>query len=226
MPARPARPGPPGVPFVRTGLDTPGVEAIYFESAAPLRRWFEEHHERASELLIGFHRKNAPRKGIGYQEAVEEALCFGWIDGITRRVDLARYAIRFTPRKPRSNWSQVNIERIEQLVKEGRMTPAGLRAYEARDRTAAAYSYEQRSKPFEPALEATFRRQRRAWSFFEAQPPSYRHMATFWVMSAKREETRQRRLATLIEHSVRGERLPMLTSPTRRSPAERSRSRV
>ena len=202
------------------------MEAIYFGSAAELRRWFQEHHDRASDLLIGFHRKSAGRTGISYAEAVEEALCFGWIDGITRRVDLTRYAIRFTPRKPRSNWSQVNIKRVEHLVKEGRMTPAGLRAYEVRDRTRPAYSYEQRSKPFAPDLEEAFRRKRSAWSFFEAQPPSYRHMATFWVMSAKREETRQRRLATLIEHSARGERLPMLTSPTRRSPPERSRSRV
>jgi uncharacterized protein YdeI (YjbR/CyaY-like superfamily) len=202
------------------------VEAIYFESAVALRRWLEEHHDRATELLVGFHRKSSGRQGIGYEEAVLEALCFGWIDGITRRVDPTRYAIRFTPRKPRSNWSQVNVGRVEDLVQQGRMTPAGLRAYEARDRTRPAYSYEQRSKPFEPALEETFRRERRAWSFFEAQPPSYRHMATFWVMSAKREETRLRRLMTLIEHSARGERLPMLTSPTRRSPAERSGSRV
>jgi uncharacterized protein YdeI (YjbR/CyaY-like superfamily) len=202
------------------------VEAIYFESAADLRRWLQEHHDQASELLIGFHRKGSERQGIGYDEAVLEALCFGWIDGITRRVDPSRYAIRFTPRKPRSNWSQVNTRRAARLVKEGRMTPAGLRAYEARDRTRLAYSYEQRFKPFESSLEATFRRKRKAWSYFETQPPSYRHSATLWVMSAKREETRQRRLATLMEHSSRGERLPALTSPTRRSPAERSGSRV
>jgi uncharacterized protein YdeI (YjbR/CyaY-like superfamily) len=201
------------------------MEAIYFDSAADLRRWLEEHHDRASELLIGFHRKSSGRPRLSYPEAVEEALCFGWIDGITRRVDLGRWAVRFTPRKARSNWSLINTRRAAQLEKEGRMAPAGLRAYEARDRTrSGAYTYEQRFQPFESTQEATFRRNARAWSFFQAQPPSYRRAATLWVISAKREETRQRRLANLIEHSNRGERLPALTSPAR--PPGRGRERA
>jgi uncharacterized protein YdeI (YjbR/CyaY-like superfamily) len=201
------------------------MEAIYFDSAADLRRWLEEHHDRASELLIGFHRKSSGRPGLTYPEAVEEALCFGWIDGITRRVDLGRWAVRFTPRKARSNWSLINTRRAAQLEKEGQMAPAGLRAYEARDRTrSGAYTYEQRFQPFESTQEATFRRNARAWSFFQAQPPSYRRAATLWVISAKREETRQRRLANLIEHSNRGERLPALTSPAR--PPARGRERA
>jgi uncharacterized protein YdeI (YjbR/CyaY-like superfamily) len=191
------------------------MEAIYFDSAADLRRWLQEHHDRAPELLIGFHRKSSGRAGLTYAEAVEEALCFGWIDGITRRVDLGRYAIRLTPRKARSDWSLINTRRAAQLVKEGRMTPAGLRAYESRDRTRSAYSYEQRFQPLESDQEATFRRNARAWDFFQAQPPSYRRAATLWVISAKREDTRQRRLAILIEHSRRGERIPPLVSPTR-----------
>ena len=216
-----ARRGAPGSGWT----DTQTVEAIYFESPADLRRWLEGHHDRAPELWIGFYRKGSGSAGITYPEAVDEALCFGWIDGIRKSVDSTRYTNRFTPRKACSNWSLINTRRAAQLEKEGRMAPAGLRAYEARDRTrSGAYTYEQRFQPFESTQEATFRRNARAWSFFQAQPPSYRRAATLWVISAKREETRQRRLANLIEHSNRGERLPALTSPAR--PPSRGRERA
>jgi uncharacterized protein YdeI (YjbR/CyaY-like superfamily) len=201
------------------------VEVIYFESPAELRRWLEEHHDRAPELWIGFYRKGSGKAGIAYPEAVDEALCFGWIDGIRKSVDSTRYTNRFTPRRPRSNWSAVNTKRVAELAKLRRMTPAGLRAYEARDpKRSDTYSYEQRSQPFDSAQEKTFGRNRRAWAFFEAQPPSYRRLATLWVRSAVREDTRQRRLRILIEHSDRAERLPALTSPAR--PRSRGRERA
>jgi len=144
---------------------------------------------------------------------VDEALCFGWIDGVRRRVDDTRYTIRFTPRKPTSTWSAVNVTKMSELEVAGRMTAAGREAFERRreDRTGM-YSYEQRHlAAFEPAAERRFRASRKAWSYWQDQPPSYRATATFWVTSAKREETRERRLSKLIEDSAAGRRVPPLT---------------
>jgi uncharacterized protein YdeI (YjbR/CyaY-like superfamily) len=137
------------------------VEAIYFESAADLRRWLHEHHATAPELWVGFYRTGAGKAGISDPEAVDEALCFGWIDGIRKSVDSTRYVNRFTPRRRRSNWSLVNMKRVAELAKAGRMAPAGLRAYEARDpERTGTYTYEQRSQPFGVGQEKTFRRNR------------------------------------------------------------------
>jgi len=149
---------------------------------------------------------------------VDEALCFGWIDGVRHTIDDERYEIRFTPRKPRSNWSTVNIARANELARLGLMRPAGLRAFEERDEADARYSYEQRTAAMlgEDA-ERKFRRNERAWAFFQAQPPSYRRIAIFWVVSAKKDETRRKRLATLIEDSAHERRIGPLARSAKRT---------
>jgi len=185
---------------------------IFFPSAAALRAWLEAHHDQAQELWIGFHKKSSGEKGITYSEALDEALCFGWIDGVRKRLDEARWTTRFTPRKPGSVWSQVNLKRAAELTRLGRMQPSGRREYEERDpKQTQRYSYEERPRQLDEAYEARFRENPKAWAFFAAQPPSYRRTASFWVLSAKQEETRLKRLAILIEGSERGERLGQVT---------------
>ena len=189
-------------------------EAIFFTSPAELRAWLEENHETASELWIGCYKKGTGRRSLAWGEIVDEALCFGWIDGKVQRIDEERYRQRLTPRRRNSNWSAVNVAKMAELRAQGRMTPAGESAFAARreDKTAV-YSYERRHEvEFEAEQEATFRANKRAWKWFEAQSPSYRAMATFWVVSAKRPDTRARRLGTLIECSAEGRRVPPLTT--------------
>jgi uncharacterized protein YdeI (YjbR/CyaY-like superfamily) len=185
-----------------------------------MRRWLDRHHATAREVHVGFYKKGSGRTGITYSEAIDEALCFGWIDGVRRGVDDERYANRFSPRKADSYWSNVNIARATALIEAGRMEPAGLAAFERRDeQRTRRYSFEQANPAFSRAEAATFRKDRTAWSFWQAQPPGYRKTATWWVVSAKRDETRRRRLATLVEHSANGERLPQLISPSARRPS-------
>ena len=188
------------------------MEPTFFATAADFRAWLERHHDSVSELLLGFHRKGSGRPSITWPEAVEQALCFGWIDGVRRRIDDASYSIRFTPRQPRSTWSAVNVKRMKELVEEGLAAPTGLAAFDRRadDRTAS-YSYEQRrSARFEPDQERRLHADEGAFAFFEAQPPSYRRAAIHWVISAKRPETRERRLTQLIECSAAGRPVPPL----------------
>jgi uncharacterized protein YdeI (YjbR/CyaY-like superfamily) len=183
----------------------------FFDSAADFRAWLEEHHRKSPELLLGFHKTSSAKKGITYQEALDEALCFGWIDGVRRSLDDTRYTIRFTPRKPRSNWSLVNIKRVRELITAGRMTATGLDVFEQRDeRKSQLYSYEPRSRPLDAVCERRFKAKRKAWSFFQSQAPWYRRTTSWWVMSAKKEATRLRRLAALIECCEKGERVPVL----------------
>jgi uncharacterized protein YdeI (YjbR/CyaY-like superfamily) len=189
-------------------------EAIFFTSPAELRAWLEENHETAPELWIGCYKKDTGRRSLAWGEIVDEALCFGWIDGKVQRIDEERYRQRLTPRRRNSNWSAVNVAKMAELRAQGRMTPAGEAAFAARreDKTAV-YSYERRHEAeFEAEQEATFRANKRAWKWFEAQSPSYRALATFWVVSAKRPDTRARRLGTLIECSAEGRRVPPLTT--------------
>jgi uncharacterized protein YdeI (YjbR/CyaY-like superfamily) len=190
------------------------VEPRFFATSAELRAWFEAHHADADELLVGYYKKGSGRPSITWPESVDEALCFGWIDGIRRRIDDERYSIRFTPRRPRSVWSAVNIKRAGELIAEGRMTPAGLAAFEARDEERSAiYSYEQlRQATLEPEQEERLRANAAAWEWFQSRPPSWRRAAAHWVTSAKRPETRERRLATLIEEAAAG-RLPRALTP-------------
>ena len=188
-------------------------EPTFFAEPADFRAWLEENHERASELWVGFHKKATGRSSITWPQAVDEALCFGWIDGIRRSLGDESYMIRLTPRKARSTWSAVNIARAKELVAEGRMRPAGLAAFEARsDDRSAIYAYEQRhDAKLAPEQEREFRANPRAWEFFQGQPTSYRKTALWWVVSAKREETRARRLRTLVEDSANGRRLRHLS---------------
>lgn len=194
------------------------MDVRYFESPAALRAWFEEHHQDAHELWVGSYRKGTGRPSVTYAEAVDQALCFGWIDGVRRKVDAERYANRFTPRRVRSVWSAVNIARVEELTRLGLMHPAGRAAFERRDDVRSkSYSHEQQSAELDEASRRTFQANAPAWAFFEAQPPSYRRVASWWVISAKRAETRQRRLATLIEDSEQGRRIALVRRPERPS---------
>jgi uncharacterized protein YdeI (YjbR/CyaY-like superfamily) len=187
------------------------MKPAFFKSAADFRDWLAQHHADARELLMGFYRKESGRGGITYPEALDEALSFGWIDGVRKRIDAESYTIRFTPRKPGSIWSAVNIQRVGELTARGLMKPPGLRVYAERDeRKSRQYSYEREQAQLDPALDAALRANRKASSFFDAQPPGYRRTATFWVMSAKQEETRARRLAHLIERSASGTRIDLL----------------
>jgi len=188
--------------------DTPETPAgpIFFATPAEFRAWLAEHHDRARELWVGFYKKGSGKPSITWPESVDEALCFGWIDGVRKTIDDESYMIRFTPRKPRSNWSAVNIARVAELTAMGRMHPAGLRAFEQRtEERSGVYSYEQRQHAkLDPAYEERFRANAAAWEFFQAQPAGYRRLAIWWVVSAKKEETRLKRLATLIDDSANG----------------------
>jgi uncharacterized protein YdeI (YjbR/CyaY-like superfamily) len=184
------------------------VDAVFFKTAAEFRRWLAAHHATETELLVGFYKKASGTPGIGYKEAVDEALCFGWIDGIKKRVDEARYTHRFTPRKAESIWSLVNATRLKELIAARRVAKPGLEAWQRRDpKKTGIYSFENRPKTFEPALERTFKAEKAGWAFFSVQPPGYRRLMTFYVMSAKQPETRARRLATLIKSSAEGKRI-------------------
>ena len=187
--------------------------AIFFKDRAEWRDWLEKNHATAEEQWVGFHKVGAKKKGITYKEARDEALCFGWIDAV-RRGGHAAWSIRFTPRKKGSIWSAVNIGRIEDLIAEGRVAPAGLAAYEGRDPAKQKkYSFENRDAVLAPDYEARFRAEPEAWAWFAAMPRSYRHPAIWWVMSAKKEETRERRLATLIADSSAGRKIKPLRRP-------------
>lgn len=191
------------------------MKPTFFSTPEKFRQWLEKNHERTNELLVGFHKKDSGKKSITYGEALDEALCFGWIDGVRRSLDETSYTIRFTPRKPRSIWSLVNVNHVERLKKEGRMAEPGLRAYALRDpKRTGIYAFENRPREFSPEFEKKFRANKGAWEFFQSEPPSIRRTCIFWVMSAKKDETRRRRLDQLIESSAKGERRgTMVTKP-------------
>jgi uncharacterized protein YdeI (YjbR/CyaY-like superfamily) len=180
----------------------------HFRSAAEFRAWLAARGATARELWVGFHKKASGKTGLTYREAVDEALCHGWIDGLKKRVDESSYMHRFTPRTASSIWSNVNLKRMKELIALGRVAPAGRSAFERRDRKRAqVYSFENRPATFDLALGRRFRANLGAWTFFGAQPPGYRKLATFWVMSAKKDETRLRRLDQLIARSAEGKRM-------------------
>jgi uncharacterized protein YdeI (YjbR/CyaY-like superfamily) len=181
-----------------------------FSGSAEFRAWLEKNHAKVPELLLGIYNQRAEKSSVTYREALDEALCFGWIDGVRRSVDETTYTVRFTPRKPCSYWSAVNIKRFGELRKMGRLTPAGLAAFENRSQESGKYSFENRPSSLEPALEKQFRANQEAWKFFSAQAPWYRRTSIFWVMSAKKDETRWKRLATLIKDSAAGRRIGLL----------------
>jgi uncharacterized protein YdeI (YjbR/CyaY-like superfamily) len=175
------------------------MPAKFFPSYAHFYDWLEKHHSEYTELLVGFYKKGSGKPGITWPESVDAALCFGWIDGVRRRIDDESYSIRFTPRNPRSTWSLVNIKRVQALTRLGLTQPAGIKAFESRTpERCAIYSFEQRNVAFGMSQERQFRANKPAWKFFQSQPPWYQRAATWWVISAKRDETTTKRLATLI----------------------------
>lgn len=190
------------------------TEPTFFDTQADFRRWLERNHATVPEIIIGMHKRASGKGGVTYKEALDEALCFGWIDGVAHRLDAGSYTQRFTPRRPRSIWSQINIKRVEELTALGLMQPSGMAAFEARDESRTnLYAGEQASAELSPEAQAVFRKDRAAWEYYEAQPPGYRKQSAWWVISAKKPETRERRLAKLIEDSGKGKRLDSLTSP-------------
>src|ERR1043166_2638305 len=180
----------------------------FFSTPEKFREWLERNHDSASELLLGFHKKSSAKKSITYAEALDEALCYGWIDGVRKNLDETSYTIRFTPRKPRSIWSNINVNLVERLIKEGRMHAAGLEVYARRDpKRTGFYSFENRPGELGAEYEKKFRAKNPAWKFFQQQPPGYKRLLIFWVMSAKQETTRTRRLEQLIAGSANGTRI-------------------
>lgn len=181
---------------------------IFFESPGSFRKWLEENHQKESELTVGYHKVSTKKPSMSWSESVDEALCFGWIDGIRRNINDESYCIRFTPRNPKSTWSAVNINKINELTRLGKMHPAGLAAFGKRTEVRSAiYSYENRPDKLDADLENKFRENSRAWTFFSVQAPSYQKTRFYWVMSAKQESTRQARLEKLIEASETGNKL-------------------
>jgi uncharacterized protein YdeI (YjbR/CyaY-like superfamily) len=191
------------------------IRPKFFATPAKFRAWLERHHANETELYVGFYRKGSGRASMTWPESVDEALCFGWIDGVRKSIDDESYLIRFTPRRVRNSiWSKVNLKRMPELIAEGRAAPAGIRAYEQRDpEKANRYSFERENIALTPEMEKEFRRNRKAWAFFQSQPPSYTKAALWWVVQAKQESTRRRRLATLIADSSNGLRIAQLRRP-------------
>lgn len=180
----------------------------FFPTPSAFRKWLAANHAKAKELWVGLYTKKSDKASITWPESVDEALCFGWIDGIRKNIDEESYKIRFSPRKPTSIWSAVNIRNAEKLIEQKRMQPAGLKAYQARkENRSGIYSYEQRSPELVEPYLSKLKRNEAAWKFFQAQPPSYRKTLNWWVVSAKQEETRLKRLDKLIEESAQGRRM-------------------
>lgn len=187
------------------------AQPIYFSSSAEFRNWLEKNHAGCAELFLGFFQKSSGKAGITYPQALDEALCFGWIDGVRKSLNAEAYTIRFTPRKAKSQWSAVNIKRAHELSAAGQMHSAGLDAFQGAKNQTRKYSYEQRRDPsFSADHKRRFRAESGAWKFFQSQPAGYRRTATFWVVSAKQERTKQRRLGVLILASADGRRIDLL----------------
>lgn len=190
---------------------TSPADPLFFPTPADLRAWLVTNHAAAGELWVGLHKKGSGRPSVTWSELVDQLLCFGWIDGVRKSLGGDSYAIRVTPRRKGSRWSAVNRRRVPMLIDAGLMTPAGLAAWEARDEAAdRRYSFEREDATLGEAYEAELRRDPAAWAFWQAQPPGYRKTATWWVISAKREETRRRRLGRLVEDSAAGLRIGLL----------------
>ena len=186
----------------------PEPKPTFFKTPSDFRKWLSKHHKTADELWVGFYKKDSGKPSITWPESVDEALCVGWIDGVRKRIDDVSYKIRFSRRRPRSVWSSVNIKRMPELVKEGRMLPAGEEAFARRlENRSGIYAYEQRPAELPDPYAKKLKQNKAAWKFFESQPPYYRKLATWWIVSAKQEETRRKRLEKLIELSAEGRRV-------------------
>jgi uncharacterized protein YdeI (YjbR/CyaY-like superfamily) len=189
------------------------MKPTYFPTPADFHAWLTENHAVCVELFVGFHKKDSSKPSITYPEALNQALCFGWIDGVRKSVSATSYMVRFTPRKPKSYWSKINTNRANELVKLGLMLPPGAKVFRARDQaTSARYSFERENAKLRPADTKKFKSNPNAWAFFRSQPPYYKRVCTWWVINAKQDTTRQRRLQTLIAASARHRRLDQFVS--------------
>jgi len=189
-------------------MGSAAMKIKYFKSTHDFRRWLEKHHAITQELWVGYYKKSSQQPSITWPESVDEALCFGWIDGIRKSVDDSRYMIRFTPRRRGSIWSAINVKRARELSDKGLMKPPGMAAFDARkENRSGIYSYEQRTAKLDGPYEKRLRQNKAAWDFFYAQPPFYRKAIGWWIVSAKQEATRLKRLEKLITESARGKRL-------------------
>lgn len=185
----------------------------FFKNSLAFRKWLEQNHDKKDELLVGFYKKGTGKASITWPESVDQALCFGWIDGIRRKLDEESYSIRFTPRRPKSIWSAVNVRKVNELKEKGLMKPEGLAAFEKlKENNSEVYSFEQKKDGLKlpPEYLNELKKYKKAWNFYNNSAPSYQRMAAWWVISAKRELTRQKRLATLIEDAANGLKIKML----------------
>jgi uncharacterized protein YdeI (YjbR/CyaY-like superfamily) len=193
--------------MLRSVITVRELSPKFFKTPAAFRKWLAANHAKSKELWVGFYKKGSG-KPSDWPESVDEALCFGWIDGLRKSIDEESYKIRFSPRKPTSIWSAVNNRNVARLIKEKRMQPAGMKAYAARkEYRSGIYSYEQRCPELVEPYLGKLKRNKAAWEFFQIQPPSYRKIMNWWVVSAKQEETRLKRLDKLIEESAQGRRM-------------------
>jgi uncharacterized protein YdeI (YjbR/CyaY-like superfamily) len=202
------------------------VQIKIFNSSAEFRAWLEKNHDRVAELWLGFYNQRTDKKSITYREALDQALCFGWIDGVRKSINDTTYKQRFTPRKVKSYWSAVNLRRAGELAKLGRMASPGMKAFEQRTIDSGKYSFESRPRKLPFVYERQFKADPAAWEFFRAQAPWYQRTSSFWVVSAKQEQTRQRRLATLISDSGKRRRLGILSPQGNNSRDSESRPKV
>ena len=190
----------------------PGARPTYFATQSDFRNWLAENHDRVSELIVGFYKVGSGKPSMTWSESVDQAICFGWIDGVRQSVDHESYFIRFTPRKPKSIWSGINIKKVEVLSSKGLMTPPGLAAFNISEKSKSKiYSYEKEETMLSAGYEKLFSVNKKAWSFFQAMPKSYKKTAVHWVMSAKQEATREKRLNELITDSEAGRKIKSLS---------------
>lgn len=187
------------------------MKPTFFSDPLKFREWLKKNHQKETELLVGFYKVTSGKDSITWPQSVDEALCYGWIDGIRKSIDEESYTIRFTPRKPNSNWSTINMKKMEELIKKGLMQPPGLEAFKKRKaEKSGIYTYENQARELDKAFEKKFKANKAAWSYFQSMAPSYRKTAIGWVMQAKQEATRLRRLENLIKDSAAGRKIKPL----------------
>jgi uncharacterized protein YdeI (YjbR/CyaY-like superfamily) len=188
------------------------IQPVYFKTTGDFRKWLNRNYDKAAELLVGFYKVKSNQQSITWSESVDQALCFGWIDGVRRSIDGERYCIRFTPRKATSTWSAININKVKDLSARGLMHPAGISAFEKRkENKSRIYSYEKETVTLPDKLENIFKSNKKAWQFFSKMPASYKRPAIHWVMSAKREDTRQKRFNELVTDSEKEKKIKILS---------------
>ncbi len=195
------------------------MKPVFFKTPAEFRKWLEKNHDKVIELLVGFYKVSSGKQSITWSESVDQAICFGWIDGIRKSIDDMSYTIRFTPRKAKSIWSRINIAKVNELTKKGLMFPAGIAAFQKREeKHSGIYSFEQKEKNIKlnNAFEKLFKNNKEVWKFFNDQPPYYKRAATWWVISAKQETTKLKRLQTLINDSEQGLHIKLLRRTTKK----------